>query len=316
MPLRENVQALEAMIAVDWGSSSLRAYRLDAGGRIIDARHAALGVLTCGSGFETTLRQWVVGWDDRLIVLAGMVGSRQGWLEVPYVECPATLTDIASGMKQIDSAALADRSVWIVPGLLYRGTTKNGADVLRGEETQLFGLLQGSRAQRQLVCMPGTHSKWVVAERGRVESLFTTMTGELFDVLRKHSLLGRLMPEGGNAFDRSACKQGIERAREPGGLLHHLFSVRTSGLLGTLAPGQLASYLSGMLIAHEVLEFPCLTELRGQSVQVVGSSTVLEPYSFVMRELGLTVEPHDETCTAAGAHLLAKHRGLLRAANT
>ena len=278
----------------------------------MEQRHAPLGVLTCGSGFETTLKQQITGWDDRLIVLAGMVGSRQGWLEVPYVECPATLADVAAGMRQIDSPGLPERSAWIVPGLLYRGTAKNGADVLRGEETQLFGLLEGSSAQRQLVCLPGTHSKWVVVERGRVESLFTAMTGEIFHLLRKHSVLGRLMPERHDTFDQSACNQGIERAREPGGLLHHLFSVRTSGLLGTLEPGQLASYLSGLLIAHETLDSPWAAEFRGQSVHLVGSSTVLEPYSWVLRNLGMTVELHHETLSATGAHLLAKHVGLLR----
>jgi 2-dehydro-3-deoxygalactonokinase len=241
-----------------------------------------------------------------------MVGSRQGWLEVPYVECPATLADVAAGMRQIDSPGLPDRSVWIVPGLLCRGTAKNGADVLRGEETQLFGLLEGSPTRRQLVCMPGTHSKWVVAEKGRVESLFTAMTGELFELLRKHSLLGRLMPERQDTFDQSACNQGIERARESGGLLHHLFSVRTSGLLGTLEPRQLAPYLSGLLIAHEILGSPWAAELRGQRVHLVGSSAVLEPYSWVMRNRGMTVELHDETLSATGAHLLAKHADLLR----
>jgi 2-dehydro-3-deoxygalactonokinase len=300
------------MIAVDWGSSSLRAFRLEAGGEIMEQRRAALGVLTCGSGFETTLKQQIMGWDDRLIVLGGMVGSRQGWFEVPYVECPATLADVAAGMRQIDSPGLSDRSVWIVPGLLYRGITKNGADVLRGEETQLFGLLEDSSAQRQLVCMPGTHSKWVIVEKGRVESFFTAMTGELFELLRKHSLLGRLMPERHETFDESACNQGIERASEPGGLLHHLFSVRTSGLLGTLEPEQLASYLSGLLIAHEMLDSPRAVEFRGQNVHLIGSSAVLKPYSWVMRNLGMTVELHDETLSATGARLLAKHMGLLR----
>ncbi len=300
------------MIAVDWGSSSLRAFRLDADGKIVEQRHAPLGVLACGSEFETTLERQITGWDDGLIVLAGMVGSRQGWLEVPYVPCPATLDDVAAAMRQVDSPGLPDRCVWIVPGLLYHGAAHNGADVLRGEETQLFGLLESSGAQPQLVCMPGTHCKWVVVESGRVESFLTAMTGEIFDLLRTHSLLGRLMPEGRFAFDRSACNQGIERAREAGGLLHHLFSVRTSGLLGTLEPEQLASYLSGLMIAHEVLDLPWGAQIRGHNVHLVGSSAVLEPYSWVMRTLGMRVELCDETLAAAGMHRLAQQAGLLQ----
>jgi 2-dehydro-3-deoxygalactonokinase len=146
---------------------------------------------------------------------------------------------------------------------------------------------------------------------GRVELFHTAMTGEIFDLLRKHSLLGRLMPEREDVFDQSACNQGIERAGEPGGLLHHLFSVRTAGLLGTLEPRQLTSYLSGLLIAHEILDSRRGAEIRGQSVHLIGSSAVLGPYSWVMRNLGMSVELHDEKLAARGAHRLAQQAGLL-----
>lgn len=300
------------MIAVDWGSSSLRAFRLAADGKILERRQAALGILKCGSGFDAVLSRQIEGWDDKLVVLVGMIGSRQGWLEVPYVECPATISNVAAGMRKVDAPTLPGRIVWIVPGLLDGAGTRNSAEVLRGEETQLFGLMGRLDAQRHVVCLPGTHSKWAMVKDGCVESFTTAMTGELFELLCKHSLLGRLMTERGDTIDPSACEQGIVRAREPGGLLHHLFSVRTSGLLGTLEPRQLASYLSGLLIAHEVLDSACGEDLRGQLVHLVGSPALLEPYSFVLRKLGITPELHDEALLAAGAHQLTMQLGRLQ----
>ncbi len=292
------------MIAVDWGSTSLRAYQLNARGEIVERRHAPLGVLACAGRFEAVLREQIRGWDDTLVILAGMIGSRQGWVEVPYVQCPATAAAVAGGMTRIDSPGLSGRNLWIVPGLTCGGTTPNAWDVMRGEETQVFGLMNHLEARRHLVCMPGTHSKWVLVRGGCIEVFFTAMTGEVFDLLRKHSLLASLMTEGDGSLDHSAIKQGIARARAPGGLLNHLFSVRTSGLMGTLAPTQLASYLSGILIAHEVLDSPWADDLGGQAIHLIGGSTLLEIYSIVMRELEISVERHDEALAATGIHLL------------
>jgi 2-dehydro-3-deoxygalactonokinase len=299
------------VIAIDWGTSSLRLYQLDAAGCLIGERRAAQGILACQGAFETVLAQQLVGWEDPLIVLAGMIGSRQGWMEVSYVECPATLGDIARGMVHVEAPSLPGRSLWIVPGLLFRGATPNSADVLRGEETQLLGLLNPSEAERQVVCLPGTHSKWVLIGSGCIDSFLTAMTGELFEVLRRHSLLGRLMPAGQGSIDQDACRQAMVRAQEPGGVLHHLFSVRTSGLLGTLTIEQLPSYLSALLIAHEVLELPLAAQLRAADVQLIGSTTLLKAYALVLHELGIGVTTHSEALAARGAYHLARERGLL-----
>ncbi len=299
------------MIAVDWGTSSLRLYQLNAAGRLLEERRAAQGILACQGAFEAVLSQQLAGWEDPLIVLAGMVGSRQGWMEVSYIECPATLEDVARGMLQLEAPSLPGRSLWVVPGLLFRGTTANSADVLRGEETQLLGLLNQNEATRQVVCLPGTHSKWVLVSLNRIDSFFTAMTGEVFEVLRTHSLLGRLIPSGTGPLDHGACRQAVARAREPGGLLHHLFSVRTSGLFGSLTAEQLPSYLSALLIAHEALELPLAAQLRGATVQLIGSAPLLEAYALVLRELGIGVATHNEALAARGAYRLARVRGLL-----
>jgi len=298
------------MIAIDWGGSSLRAFRLNTAGVIIDQRRAACGILTGTDQFAHVLQQQIAEWNDPLIVLAGMIGSRQGWVEVPYVECPATLADIAAGMTKIDAPTFPNRSLWIVPGVLHRAATPNAVDVMRGEETQLCGLLQHLNAARHIACLPGTHSKWAIVEHGRIDCFFTAMTGELFELLRKHSLLARLMTDN-TALDAPAFMQGIDRARQSGGLLHHLFSVRTSGLMGTLQPEQLASYLSGLLIAHELLDSLWAEQARDCTVHLIGSPALLESYSLAMRHLDITVELHDETLAATGAYALARHRGLL-----
>ena len=299
------------MIAVDWGSSSLRTFRLDDRGKIMEQRRSDLGVLTCQGQFERVLQQQIVGWNDPLIVLACMISSRQGWVEVPYVECPVTMGVIAAGMMNVEAPGLPNRRVWIVPGLICRTVAANATDVLRGEETQLCALMAHADSMRRIVCLPGTHSKWAIVEGGRIESFFTVMTGEVFDLLRKRSLLASLMTESLEPLDREAFRQGMAQAQKTGGVLHHLFSVRTAGLTNTLKPAQLASYLSGLLIAHELLDLPWAEEVRGQSVHLIGNPALLESYRLALLELGTAVEIHPETLAAHGAHALAQHRGLL-----
>ena len=296
------------MIAIDWGSSSLRAFRLDAHGDIVEQRRATQSLLACQDRFEEVLMQQIAGWDDPCIVLAGMVGSRQGWVEVPYVNCPATLAEIAAGMVEVTATSLRDRKVWIVPGLLHRGESAV-ADVLRGEEAQLCGFMQSADAGPQIVCMPGTHSKWAVVEGGRIESFFTAMTGEVFDLLCKHSLLGKLMSGTHERLDEKAFLEGMVRARQSGGLLHHLFSVRTSGLLGTLQPAQLSSYLSGLLIAHELLDSQWCPRARDRTVHLIGAPALLETYALALRQLGVVTQLHGETLAAKGMFALARAAG-------
>lgn len=297
------------MIAVDWGSSSFRAFRLDARGEVIEQRRSASGALACEGRFEAVLAEHIAGWDDSLVILAGMVGSRQGWREVPYVDCPATLSDIARGMVKIDAAGLAERHIWIAPGLKDR--SEDGVfDVLRGEETQLCGLMQRVDAtQTHLVCMPGTHSKWVRIEGSRIERFHTAMTGEIFDVLRKHSVLGRLMTAG-NELDPQAFMQGVERARHEGGLLHHLFSVRTAGLMDVLQGEQLASYLSGLLIGHEIFDADWHTQAQHSTVHLIGAATLTAAYSLALRSVDIKLQQHDELLAATGLFALARQAGL------
>ena len=277
------------MIAVDWGTSSLRCYRLDAQGKIIESRASADGILNVPAGrFPDVLQQQIAGWSETPIVMSGMVGSRQGWKEAPYVQCPAGFDEIAARLLEVR------QGVWIVPGLSCRDAA-GVPDVMRGEETQILGCgAQGT------LCLPGTHSKWVEVKNGRIERFSTFMTGEAYAVLRQHSILGRMIEEG--KPDEGAFAQGVKRAGDAGGLLHHLFGVRTRGLMGELGAAAAASYLSGILIGHE---------LRAQGAPefgVLGTAELAARYQRAASLLGMNARLLDPD---AGVRALARLGAML-----
>lgn len=233
-------------ILVDWGTSAIRAYRID-GGAVAERRRLARDLISfAGPGdFRAAFEELTAGWRPAPALLAGMVGSRQGWAEVPYVECPARLADLAAAVCAVPGVDDA----FIVPGLAC--VADSGApDVLRGEEVQVFGAVpEGADA---LVCLPGTHSKWLRVTQGAVAGFATAMTGEVFATLRRHSLLAATTADVAVAPDDPAFAEGAAWADRPGGLLHHLFAARTRPLREALAPTAATAFLSGLLIGHEV----------------------------------------------------------------
>ena len=264
------------MIAIDWGTTSFRAYRLDARGAILETRCAPKGILSVpAGGFAAVLDEQIRGWNERPVVMSGMVGSRQGWTEAPYVPCPAGFDEIAAAMREVREG------IWLVPGVSCRDES-GVPDVMRGEETQVLG------AERDgLLCLPGTHSKWVEVRAGRIERFSTAMTGEVYAVLKSHSILGRMMEEGNTNAD--AFRRGVERSGEPGGLLHHLFGVRTKGLMAELDAAAASSYLSGLLIGHEI------RAVGQRSFMVLGEPRLAELYSAAAAALGCATERLDAT---------------------
>ncbi|HKX07627.1 MAG TPA: 2-dehydro-3-deoxygalactonokinase [Stellaceae bacterium] len=238
------------MIAVDWGTSSFRAYRVDAEGRIVDRRSAARGTLTVeGGDFAGVLAEEIGPWlgqEPGAILMSGMIGSRHGWREAPYLACPVDLDAIAGGCVEVASRA---GRVLIVPGVSCCDA-EGVPDVMRGEETQILGAIE-ELGPDAIVCLPGTHSKYARVRDRRIVDFTTHMTGEVFGVLWRHSILGRL---GGTETvdDEAAFDAGVDRSAEGQGLLHHLFGVRTRGLFAEMPAAGLASYLSGLLIGHEI----------------------------------------------------------------
>ncbi|WP_045738118.1 2-dehydro-3-deoxygalactonokinase [Xanthomonas sp. MUS 060] len=295
------------MIAIDWGTSSLRGYRLDADGGILEQRRSDQGIAVCQGHFAATLATLIDTWPGD-VVLCGMIGSRNGWIELPYAPCPADTASLATAMRPLQDPALPGRTLWFVPGVA--STHAPVPDVMRGEETQLIGLLDILAQERQdhahhSVCLPGTHSKWVDLEHGRIAALATMMTGELYALLRQHSLLARLMEPDDTTFDAPGFAAGVQRSGDPGGLLHHLFGVRSLGLFERLSAAAAPSYLSGLLIGHELRARLPLAPM----VHLVGGSGLLTRYTHALRALGSTVHTHPEDLAARGLYRLARQHG-------
>ncbi len=289
------------MIAVDWGTTAFRAYRLDSTGRIVDARAAPAGILAIANGqFAEVLERQIGAWIDAgetQVVMSGMIGSRQGWLEVPYAACPAGAAEIAAGMRKV---AWNRGEVWIAPGVTCRDQA-GIPDVMRGEETQILGVLEQLGAGRHTICLPGTHSKWVEVEDARILRFSTHMTGEAFAVFKEHTILGRMMQDG--STDRAAFADGVRRASDQGGILHHLFGVRSRGLFGELADNASASYLSGLLIGHEIQA----AGHEGRTVHLLCTPQLAAVYRQALDVLGLESSTLDSTAVTQGLFKLAAH---------
>lgn len=289
------------MIAIDWGTSSFRAYRLDGTGRILEMRSSPQGMLSVENGkFDAVLEAQAGDWiaaGDGPVVMSGMIGSRQGWLEVPYGVCPAGFEEIAAGMRKV---TWTGGTAWIAPGLTCRDES-GIADVMRGEEVQILGVLDQLGPGAHTVCLPGTHSKWVEVTDGRIARFSTHMTGEAFAVFKAHSILGRMMKDG--ATDAATFKDGVRRSADAGGLLHHLFGVRTRGLFGELADAASASYLSGMLIGHEIRS---AHGARGQ-VHLLCSAQLAEIYGPALALQGIEAIFLDPDSVTRGLFRLAAY---------
>jgi 2-dehydro-3-deoxygalactonokinase len=300
-----------ALIAIDWGTTSARAYCLDAGGEVVATRVVPLGVLQVQDGrFPEALATLLGDWHDVVAprLACGMIGSRQGWREAPYVECPAPLATLAAGIVRVPGDALA-----IVPGVRTRDA--NGIpDVMRGEETQLAGAVDEPE-DRVLAVLPGTHCKWALVERGRIVDFATYMTGEMYNVMLQHSILGRLAqpadPKPGSAF-----KRGVVRGLGTGGLSHDLFGARTLALMGELVPHDVPDWLSGLLIGREVRNARVWAQRQGcdgARVRLVGADALLARYAAALTEAGIAVELAPADSAARGLWRIAQHVSLVPA---
>ncbi len=344
-----------ALVALDWGSSSMRAALLGADGSVLQERQAASGLLTLPAGdwaqvFHGQVGDWLRQWPGLPCLMSGMVGSRQGWVEAPYCPCPASPADVAAQLRwlgpqqwgaggdgstgHVDAAggagraaalaAVAAAAAAIVPGL----STERAAqpDVMRGEETQVFGALrllgwQGREAATLL--LPGTHSKWVRVQHGQVADFSTHMTGECYALFRRHSILARGLPalpaEGtavvDEAFDAKAFDDGVAMAQQPGGLLQHLFGVRTLGLFDRLSAAALASRLSGLVIGEELRAQRAFAPATlADEVVLVGAPALASRYARALAQLGVATRSLGAQASWAGLMDLAAAAGMLAAA--
>ena len=316
-----------AAIGLDWGTSSLRAYAFDAGGRVLEGREAPRGIQAVVDGrfreaFESLCADWLAESPDLPVIACGMIGSRQGWREAQYVPTPAGFAEIAARLEPLD--ALAGRRLLIVPGVstlnadARPGGGQGTHDVIRGEETQVFGALTSLRADDAVIVLPGTHSKWVRVEGGRIVAFRTYMTGELYAVLARHSILGRLFASGhdrGDPEDDPAFADGLARAAaDPAGITALLFSVRAEGLFDRYRPQSLPAYLSGLLIGAEVAHACSVHRPRAGSppVAIVGSEELARRYATALAHAGQAASPVPGAPAADGLFALARAADLVR----
>jgi 2-dehydro-3-deoxygalactonokinase len=285
------------MIGLDWGTTSLRAYRLDQAGAVLDKRESKSGILSVKQGgFADELcnigGDWLEAGEKR-VVISGRAGSKQGWAEAPYLACPATVTGIARATLPVPFPATRVR---LVPGLKARDAD-GVPEVMRGEETQILGVLDRLPAQEVTLCLPGSHSKWVRVRAGQILDFSTQMTGEVFAALSAHTILARSLHRGA-AHHPGAFARGLDRARQGGGLLHQLFGLRSLSLFDAMPQMEAASYLSGMLIGHEVAA--ALEAGVAPPVHLIGAAALTLRYSAALAAFGVPSVVEEEDAAAAG----------------
>ncbi|QJI31951.1 2-dehydro-3-deoxygalactonokinase [Pseudomonas sp. ADAK18] len=314
------------LIALDWGTSSLRAYKLGPAGVVLERRALASGIMhlptepreiagvLCSNGFELAFDAACSDWLDEQptlpVIACGMVGSAQGWSEAAYRDTPADVATLGQALHVVRSLRGVD--VHIVPGVIQRGGLPN---VMRGEETQVLGVLQSlplDVANRRLIGLPGSHSKWVEVVEGCITHFDTFMTGELFAVLSQHSILGRTQQPSAQ-FQAEAFDRGVRVALSADGQrgpLSTLFSARTLGLTGELAGHEQADYLSGLLIGHELL---ALNSNPQPDIVLVGNTQLCTRYQRALALCGFSHVTLAQEATERGLWQLAVAAGLVAA---
>ncbi|WP_339431108.1 MULTISPECIES: 2-dehydro-3-deoxygalactonokinase [unclassified Pseudomonas] len=320
------------LIALDWGTTSLRAYKLAAGGVVLEQRSLSSGIMQlpktprvingreCTDGFELAFDEacgdWLDAQPDLPVIACGMVGSAQGWREAAYGETPANVANLGNSLQTVVS--LRGTRVHIVPGVIQRSRLPN---VMRGEETQVLGVLQNlpvEAGDELLIGLPGSHSKWVEVVDGCITHFDTFMTGEVFAVLSDHSILGRTQQQGA-AFDGQAFDRGIQVALSADGelgVLSTLFSARTLGLTGELSPTAQADYLSGLMIGHELAALASVQRRRRNnpnlpSIILIGNAPLCARYSRALDACGFAKVTLAEQATERGLWQLALAAGLI-----
>ncbi|MGR3503125.1 2-dehydro-3-deoxygalactonokinase [Pseudaestuariivita sp.] len=280
-----------ACFAADWGTTHLRLWALDAAEAVLWERDSdeGMGKLAPGGAFESALLRAIGGDMPEAgtvpVIICGMAGARQGWAEAPYATTPCE-TPSAADATRVATASERLR-VFILPGVKQQSP----ADVMRGEETQIAGLLAREPEFDGVVCLPGTHTKWARISAREIVSFQTFMTGEMFDLLSRQSVLRHGLGEG---WDADAFLTAVsDTMARPAGMSAHLFGIRSSGLLAGLAPAAARSRLSGLLIGAELAG--ARPYWLGQRVAILGADGIGDAYETALKAQGAEVERVDAT---------------------
>ncbi|WP_086930428.1 2-dehydro-3-deoxygalactonokinase [Agarilytica rhodophyticola] len=239
------------VLAIDWGSSKFRAFLLDENYRVLESIETYEGVLhsqqTPRDIFYKHCQPWLSEYPDLIVLMSGSVGGNLGWINTHYIPCPLTIDDLVH--QAVDVETPFNTTIKIIPGV--SGKSPSGIhDVMRGEEVQIFGALSLINKSGGLVCLPGTHCKWVNTSANRIIDLTSFMSGELYQIACEKSSISNIINH--SEFDQHSFLEGISTVDKQGGFLHHLFSARANSLVGSNQYKSVSSYVSGVIIGSEI----------------------------------------------------------------
>ena len=300
---------MASLIGIDWGTTTFRAYLYDQSSSSVDSISSAAGIMQEGKpGFEDILYDQIGSWLARYptipIIASGMITSKQGWVETPYLPCPASLEDLA---KTLTRYRLREgRDIYFVAGLSQLQPTAN---IMRGEETQMAGL---ASSVPMLAVLPGTHSKWIWMQGESVSHFATFITGELYRALTEHTILGRLITEGrdANSF-HLGVEEGFSTDSGGGGILSQLFGARAKPILQLMKPDSVGDYISGLLLGTEIKEAVALGVGADTQPLLCGASMLVERYQTALQICGFKPSAADQDSASTGLYRIAGEAGLI-----
>lgn len=277
-----------SLIGVDWGSTRFRAYLLDETGNLVDSVTSNRGIFRRQhKSFEEILfhncERWLRWMPEIPVLMAGMIGSRNGWIETGYLSCPVSVHSLGANIVQVQD--ICSHHAYIVPGISSLASPKL-PDVIRGEETQIFGALDKPTVDNLMACVPGTHSKWVQVKDNKITRFSTFMTGEMFAAIQRCGSISSILDDC--AADSNMFMEGVGMSQRDGGLLNHLFSIRARAVTGCNGSKLNKSYLSGLLVGTEIKS---ALEIYPETsdVVVIGTDPLIHDYSQAFSWLGISV---------------------------
>lgn len=289
-------------IGIDWGSTAFRAWAMTLEGEILDSQTSEKGLKSVTDDqFAAVIQEacgsWMKSAPGIPIVMCGMVGSKAGWKETTYAACP---TSTQSLIQQAVTFDIDGHQVAILPGACAQGQAGN-SDVMRGEEIQLLGAVTAAGLSTAEVCIPGTHCKWAQLQDGILMGFQTFVTGELFQLLRKQSLVGALAD--GDTFDAQAFHDGLKRSQTDV-LSHAVFAARANVLCASMQPGQVSSYLSGVLIGAEI---GARNLAKGTPIVLMATGLLSDRYAEAFKVFGIDAQMIEaKVATRAGLTIAAR----------
>ena len=304
-----------ALIGLDWGTTSLRAHLIGNDGVVLDSLSSAEGIMSSEgkdfkNTFERVLKPWLNENPALPVVASGMITSRNGWVETPYLPLPAGSSEFASALTRFNVDDT--QKIYFVPGASYEN--KFGSpDIMRGEETQIIGCISQKESKSEIFLLPGTHSKWAKSTSGEIINFMSFMTGEVYALLKQHSILGTLMTPRDEPLSDGFINGVESRFRSDTSLLHQIFSARTLALFEQLPSNEISDFLSGLLIGEEVKSAKQNFDIDGsQTVQIIGRGDLTQRYATALDKCNISNSIANEYAAATGLYKIANKAGIIK----